>query len=113
MFSFLGHLTCTKCGASYERDQRINLCARCGGPLFARYHPRAVDRATAAQRPRTIWRWHEMMPVEDPANVVSLGEGSVDSDGDGVGEDVPDDVTDGEVLVPGGNVVVPLSREPK
>jgi threonine synthase len=22
-----------------------------------------------------MWRWHEMMPVEDPANVVSLGEG--------------------------------------
>jgi threonine synthase len=75
MFSFLGHLSCTKCGASYERDQRINLCARCGGPLFPRYHPRALDRATGAQRPRTIWRWHEMMPVEDPANVVSLGEG--------------------------------------
>jgi threonine synthase len=22
-----------------------------------------------------MWRWHEMMPVEDPANVVTLGEG--------------------------------------
>jgi threonine synthase len=22
-----------------------------------------------------MWRWHEMMPVEDPVNVVSLGEG--------------------------------------
>jgi threonine synthase len=75
MFSFLGHLVCTRCGATYERDKRINLCANCGGPLFARYHPRPVDRASAPQRPRTIWRWHEMMPVEDPGNVVSLGEG--------------------------------------
>src|SRR6185295_4516287 len=33
------------------------------------------DRDSGASRPRTIWRWHELMPVEDPANIVSLGEG--------------------------------------
>ena len=75
MFSFLGHLSCTRCGAQYERDSRRNLCARCSGPLFARYHVRPLDRADAATRSRTIWRWHELMPVEEPENVVTLGEG--------------------------------------
>lgn len=77
MFSWLAHLICTRCGATYERDRRVNVCAACGGALFARYHPHSLSRdaMSARDRPRTIWRWHEMMPVEDPANIVSLGEG--------------------------------------
>ena len=76
MFSTLAHLICTRCGATYERDRRVNVCAACGGALFARYHLRLErDALAAADRPRTIWRWHEVMPIEDPANVVSLGEG--------------------------------------
>src|SRR5262245_47455982 len=75
MFSLLAHLSCTRCGSQFERDSRRDLCGKCGGPLFPRYHPRPLDRGSGAARPRTIWRWHEMMPVEDPANVVSLGEG--------------------------------------
>ena len=77
MFSFFAHLVCTKCGRLYERDIRFGVCSAtgCGGPLFARYHDRPLDRDQPADRPRTIWRWHELMPVEDPKNVVSLGEG--------------------------------------
>ena len=77
MFSFFSHLACTRCGSRFERDSRRNLCADCGGPLFARYDgARPLDRDAGSDRPRTIWRWHEMMPVEDPAHVVSLGEGA-------------------------------------
>ncbi|MGH9318061.1 MAG: threonine synthase [Thermoanaerobaculia bacterium] len=77
MFSCFAHLTCTKCGAQYERDRRLNVCpaAACSGALFSRYHPPRLERDAARDRPRTIWRWHEMMPVEDPANIISLGEG--------------------------------------
>src|SRR5262245_424924 len=77
MFSSLAHLICTRCGARYERDRRINVCNECAGALFARYHAPRLDRdsASSSERPRTIWRWHEVMPVEDPANIVSLGEG--------------------------------------
>ena len=77
MFSRFAHLVCTKCGATYERDSRKNLCPvpGCGGSLFARYHALALDREKVTGRPRTIWRWHELMPVEDPENVVTLGEG--------------------------------------
>ena len=77
MFSRFTHLICTKCGALYERDRRVNVCPRagCGAALFSRYHPPRLERDAGRDRPRTIWRWHEMMPVEDPANIVSLGEG--------------------------------------
>jgi len=75
MFSTFAHLICTRCGATYERDRRVNVCLACGGALFARYHAPRLERDSAADRPRTIWRWHETMPVEDPANIVSLGEG--------------------------------------
>jgi len=75
MFSRFAHLACPRCGATFERDKRIHLCASCGGALFPRYHGHGLDRDAAAGRPRSIWRWHEMMPVEEPENVVTLGEG--------------------------------------
>jgi threonine synthase len=75
MYSRLAHLVCPRCGAHYERDRHVNVCTECGGALFPRYHPRHLDRDAVAGRARSIWRWHEMMPVEDPENVVTLGEG--------------------------------------
>jgi threonine synthase len=75
MFSRFAHLICTRCGTTYERDKKINVCAECGGALFPRYHLFALDRDAVAHRARTIWRWHELMPVEEKENVVSLGEG--------------------------------------
>lgn len=77
MFSAFAHLQCTRCAWLFERDARANVCPRegCGGPLFARYHAVALDRDAIARRPRGMWRWHEMMPVEDARRVISLGEG--------------------------------------
>ncbi len=79
MYSLFSHLICTRCGARFERDSGRNLCAEpgCAGPLFARYDAAALDRESFGEpsRPRSMWRWHEMMPVLDPAHVVSLGEG--------------------------------------
>ena len=78
MFSSFAHLTCTRCATQYPRDRRLGVCpaAGCGGALYARYHAPRLERDSAPDRPRSIWRWHEMMPVEDPANIVSLGEGA-------------------------------------
>ncbi|MCA1609316.1 MAG: threonine synthase [Thermoanaerobaculia bacterium] len=74
-FSSFTHLECTRCGERLARDGGANLCPRCRGPLFARYAPPRLDRAGVSGRARSMWRWHEMMPVGDPSNVVSLGEG--------------------------------------
>jgi threonine synthase len=74
----LTHLECTKCGRRYEPGQVLNLC-ECGGPLFARYN---LDRAAKDMRPGhlalrepTLWRYDDVLPVENPDHRLSLGEG--------------------------------------
>ncbi len=74
----LSHLECPRCGATLDADRLQNLCP-CGSPLLARYDleglGRAVTKADLAGRPRTMWRYAEFLPVRDPGNVVTLGEG--------------------------------------
>ncbi len=76
---YLDHLECTRCGARYSAGEPRNLCASCGKVLFARYdldRVRAeVRREVLAGREQTMWRYREVMPVEDPANIMTLGEG--------------------------------------
>jgi threonine synthase len=74
----LTHLECPRCGTTYDAGRLQNLC-RCGSPLLARYDLIAVGRATdparIAARPPDLWRYRELLPVEDPAYVTTLGEG--------------------------------------
>ncbi|MGZ5430687.1 MAG: threonine synthase, partial [Thermoanaerobaculia bacterium] len=76
-FSFLTQLSCTKCGAREDVRELINVCTRagCGGALFAEYAAAALSKDDTTGRPRTIWRWHELMPARRPEEIVSLGEG--------------------------------------
>jgi threonine synthase len=74
----LTHLECTKCGRRYEPGQVLNLC-ECGAPLFARYN---LDRAAKNMRPGhlalrepTLWRYDDVLPVDNPDHRISLGEG--------------------------------------
>ncbi len=77
--SYLTHLECSVCARSYSADQAINLCAHCARPLLARYDlqeaGRRLDRDRLQSRAPTIWRYQELLPVRDPATIVSLGEG--------------------------------------
>jgi len=79
MKSYLTHLECTNCGATFSAEELHTVCPACGKVLFARYDldaARAVmSPATVAGRGRSMWRWFEIMPVRNEANVVSLGEG--------------------------------------
>ena len=76
--SFLSHLECPACGATYDADVPQNLC-RCGSPLLARYDLERLASSNTlddvATRPPTLWRYRELLPVRDDAHVVSLGEG--------------------------------------
>ncbi|HEX6932274.1 MAG TPA: threonine synthase [Streptosporangiaceae bacterium] len=77
-YSALTHLECSRCGARHKADEVQGTCS-CGSPLLARYDLRHVaattDPATIAARPPDLWRYHELLPVADAGNVVSLGEG--------------------------------------
>lgn len=77
--SYLTHLECTACGQTCSADELQTVCRACGKVLYARYDlvraRRELDRDAFAGRPATLWRWRELLPVRDPAHVVTLGEG--------------------------------------
>lgn len=77
--SYLSHLECSRCGHTLDPDRVAGLCPRCGSPLLARYDldaaRRRLDRDALGRRSATLWRYWELLPVRDPAHVVSLGEG--------------------------------------
>ncbi len=79
MQSFLSHLECTWCARTLTADEPARTCPDCGKVLFARYDldeaARRVDRSELQRRAPSLWRYFELLPVRDEANVVSLGEG--------------------------------------
>jgi len=76
---YLRHLECTACAAQYVPEEIHTLCPRCGKVLFAHYDlervRREVTRDALASREPTMWRYREVLPVEHPADIVTLGEG--------------------------------------
>ena len=79
MKSYLDHLECTSCSRKYSADELHGTCLACGKVLYARYDiDGARDRfrpGSLAGRPANMWRYFEMLPVRDEAEVVTLGEG--------------------------------------
>jgi threonine synthase len=77
-YSALSGLECSRCAARHDADRLQGTC-RCGAPLLARYDTDRVrgqvSRADLATRAPDLWRYHEMLPVTGPGQVVSLGEG--------------------------------------
>jgi threonine synthase len=77
-FSFLSRLECSRTGDAYDADQVQGVSA-VGAPLLARYDldrvRHSVKREQLTERPPTLWRYHEVLPVRDPAHVTTLGEG--------------------------------------
>ena len=77
--SYLEHLECTACGTVRSHTQAIRTCPDCGKVLYARYDleklRREVDRDLLPGRASSMWRFHELLPVLDPDNVLTLGEG--------------------------------------
>ena len=78
MTSFATHLECARCNEYYEVNTVQQLCSRDGGPLLVRYDLRrvhdAVQREDLRMRPATLWRYRELLPVEDERSIVTLGE---------------------------------------
>jgi threonine synthase len=76
--SHLAYLECSACGERYDADRPQNLCA-CGSPLLARYDLSALaDTLTPgdlSDRPPSLWRYRELLPVRDPEHITTFGEG--------------------------------------
>ena len=73
------YLECSDCGTRYSTREIHTFCPDCQAPLITRYDLAAarqhLDREAVRARPRGMWRWSELLPVDDPANQVNLGEG--------------------------------------
>jgi threonine synthase len=76
--NFVTHLECANCGQRYDAAEVHNLCTACQRPLWVRYDldalKKAFDKKALFGRPPTMWRYLEMLPVRDVANIVSLTE---------------------------------------
>lgn len=76
--NFVTHLECANCAQRYDATQIHNLCTACQKPLWVRYDLQALKKNFSKKelfgRPPTIWRYLEMLPMRDPANIVSLTE---------------------------------------
>ncbi|MET0499972.1 MAG: threonine synthase [Candidatus Binatia bacterium] len=76
--TFAQVIACPRCGNRFPLFRLLNLCP-CGSPLLVRYDLKAASarltKSALRDRAPTLWRYREVLPVQDDANVVSLGEG--------------------------------------
>lgn len=79
MKSYLKHLECTYCGLIHSAHEPNRLCVSCGKVLYPRYDIEKarleVSKESFKERDSNMWRYFEMMPILNPQNVVTLGEG--------------------------------------
>ena len=73
------HLECGLCGLEHEARRLLNLCRECGKPLLVRYDlnrsKTSLTKESLAGRRPDLWRYREVLPVENDDNIISLGEG--------------------------------------
>src|SRR6185369_14578523 len=73
------HLECALCGLKHEAHRLLNLCRECGKPLLVRYDleraKQSLTKESLASRRSDMWRYREVLPVENDANIVTFGEG--------------------------------------
>jgi threonine synthase len=71
MMSRVTHLECSRCSKTHSADELHGRCD-CGGALLARYALHDLSLGELRARPRSPWRYSELLPLkEDP---VSFGE---------------------------------------
>lgn len=77
-YSCLSHLECSGCGREHDAWVAQNVCRQCGRPLLARYDLEVArlewKRDALRDRPWSMWRYHELLPVHCHDSAVSLGE---------------------------------------
>src|SRR5689334_19498045 len=73
---FVAGLTCHSCGATYPA-QALWVCSECLGPLEVAFDYDAVraviSRELIESRPRSLWRYLELLPVEEPKTGFNSG----------------------------------------
>lgn len=72
----LAQLVCSQCEQPYSAFEPQTFSTCCKKPLVAQYTLADVPPKTVLHnRPATMWRYKEVLPVLEEENIVSLGEG--------------------------------------
>jgi threonine synthase len=75
----LTHLACTACSKEHNATVPQNVCTACGKPLFAQYDlvaaAKTLTKESLHTREKSLWRYREVLPVKNAADIVTLGEG--------------------------------------
>jgi threonine synthase len=76
--SFTKEIVCSRCEKRFGLSQLLNLCS-CGAPLLVQYDiekaKAAVAKSSLIGRVASLWRYRELLPLQDDTNLISLGEG--------------------------------------
>jgi len=76
--SFAQEIVCARCQKRFALSELLNLCP-CGSPLLVGYEIQKAKTVFAKSgllgRVSSLWRYHELLPLQNDANMVSLGEG--------------------------------------
>ena len=79
LYSYLERLVCSHCGRTFNPKKVQTFCQTCRTPLVAQYDrdrlSKEISRDEISSRPAGMWRWHELLPIESPEKIVTLGEG--------------------------------------
>ncbi|MTH55485.1 threonine synthase [Bacillus mangrovi] len=77
-YSYMTHLVCPKCGKTYNPEEIHQLCV-CGSPLLVDYDYEKLKhewkKEDLISRQDNLWRYHELLPVKNEENAVTMGEG--------------------------------------
>lgn len=67
-------LQCRECGKTFD-PLFMYICDECFGPLDVKYETRTLHRDAFSGRESTYWRYRELLPILDDANIISIGAG--------------------------------------
>lgn len=74
--SVASQLVCSNCHTPYSLHSLQTFAPCCGKPLVTTYNlTDSFKKEQLEGRPATMWRYAEVLPVLNPENIVSLGEG--------------------------------------
>lgn len=68
-------LQCPVCEKLYDITVSQSFATCCNQPLITKYNLNPQNKQILQKRTNTIWRYAEVLPVFNPDNIVSLGEG--------------------------------------
>ena len=73
------HQECINCGTKYDLNDILYFCRKCGDILEVKYDfeeiQRKLEKSSWRDIPLSVWRYKDLMPIEDFSRIVSLNEG--------------------------------------